>query len=70
MTEVFGGVNLNDILPMKDVLESRNLLCFKHCVCFVPSVHGGVESGVDATEPYSSGRKQSKFEINLLVNML
>lgn len=26
--------------------------------CSVPSVHGGVESGVDATEPYSSEKKQ------------
>lgn len=45
-----------------DVKFSRK--AFKCCVTeflggdTLPSVQGGVESGVDATEPYSSGRRQ------------
>lgn len=41
------------------------------CACLssvaVPSVQGGVESGVDATEPYSSGRRKTS-RINVLAN--
>lgn len=56
--------------------QGSPIFFFKYCeteyvshFCFVPSVHGGVESGVDATEPYSSARKQTQFYINLRVNM-
>ena len=32
----------------------------------LPSVHGGVESGVEATEPYSSGRKNKKLDSSFM----
>lgn len=32
----------------------------------LPSVQGGVESGVDTTEPYSSGRRQQSKRKHLL----
>lgn len=56
-------------LKIKACRKQESLDFLSGCVsASLPSVQGGVESGVDATEPYSSGGEQSTFKVNQLVN--